>query len=117
MALYPVGLAGESFANADGSSRQAEIARCIVGERVSLVREPDNPYDPNAILACSARGIGLGYVSRDKAMWMAEILDRDAHLQAVIFRAGHDDRGNWGVVLSVSTSKEEDPRNLQDEMP
>jgi hypothetical protein len=49
MGLYPVPVAGESFGNPDGSSRQAEIAQLKSGEPVNLIREPDNPHDPNAI--------------------------------------------------------------------
>lgn len=104
MSHYPIGVAGESFANDDGTDRQAEIGRCRVLERVKLVREPSNPYDSNCIRVVSARGVQIGNISRQAAEWMAERLDRGGHLLARI----HAIRGEkmLGVVLLVTTEAE-----------
>jgi hypothetical protein len=72
---YSIGLAGESFRNKDGTSRQSEIKKCHAGERVTLVRDRDNKYDSNAILCVSSRGIGLGMVKGDHTTWLAPKVD------------------------------------------
>ena len=58
---------GEGFVNADGTSRQAEITSCRIGEPVELVREPTNPRDPMAVGLFSVCGVQLGYLSREHA--------------------------------------------------
>jgi len=94
-------VAGESFANADGSSRQAEIARCQVGEAVTLEREPDNPHDENCVQVFSARGVQIGNLAREAA-WIAQRLDLDQDVETRIARI-LGDRGRLGVVLQVKT--------------
>ncbi len=81
---YTLGLAGESFKNADGSSRQAEIKRCRVGEPVLLTRDPPNSHDGNAIACASIRSIGIGMIASDNAQWLAGIMDKGHDVQATI---------------------------------
>lgn len=101
MGQYPIGVAGESFTNDDGSSRQAEIRRCRAGERVDLVREPDNPHDPLAVRVVSERGVQIGYLPTS-ASWIAERLDKARTVEAAI-KDVTGSRGKNGVVLWVST--------------
>src|SRR6185369_15492264 len=61
---------GEAQANADGSSRQAIIAKLKVGDAVHLVRERDNEFDANAVRV-ESRGGTIGYIARDEAEDMA----------------------------------------------
>lgn len=68
-------VAGESHHNADGTSRQAIIPRCRVGELLRLEHEPDNPYDINAIRVLRQTGEQIGYLPRDFA---AEVVSRSA---------------------------------------
>jgi len=49
------------------------------GDQVWLEREPDNPYDPNAILIEDDTGDELGYVPREYAADFAPLLDAGAH--------------------------------------
>lgn len=67
---------GERYANPDGSSRQDELARCRPGERLQLVREPTNPYDPSAVAIVSCRGVQVGYLSADHAGWIGGKMDK-----------------------------------------
>lgn len=55
-------IAGVSHKNADGSSRQAIIRQCSVGESLELRREPDNPHDPFAVAVFRSTGQQLGYL-------------------------------------------------------
>ena len=59
-----------------------------VGDRLELVREPDNPHDPNAI-AVAWRGHMLGYVPRRENGTLDWGLDRGERLQARISRLAH----------------------------
>jgi hypothetical protein len=54
-----------------------------VGDRLQLVREPDNPYDANAVRV-EWRGVVLGYVPRRDNTAVARQLDRGAALEARI---------------------------------
>jgi len=56
-----------------------------VGDHLELAREPDNPYDPNAV-SVSWRGRKLGYVPRHENAALAWGLDRGASLVARISR-------------------------------
>jgi hypothetical protein len=56
-----------------------------VGDALELAREPDNPYDPNAV-AVSWRGRKLGYVPRRANAALAWGLDRGEELRARISR-------------------------------
>ena len=50
-------------------------ARAQVGEPVTLIREPDNPHDRNAIRVDNPAGETLGHIPRRTAHWMAPLLD------------------------------------------
>lgn len=56
-----------------------------VGDALELAREPDNPYDANAV-AVSWRGQKLGYVPRRANAALAWGLDRGEELRARISR-------------------------------
>jgi len=51
------------------------------GDRLELVREPDNPYDANAV-RIEWRGRKLGYLPRHDNTAVARQLDRGAALEA-----------------------------------
>jgi HIRAN domain len=55
-------IAGVTHDNADGTSRQAIISRCNVGERLVLQPEPDNSFDPNAVKVLRTNGEQLGFL-------------------------------------------------------
>lgn len=77
---------GERYDNEDGTSRQAELARCEPGDLIELVREPDHPHDPRAVAVFSARGIRVGYLSRDRAVWIGSKIDRGYDVRAIVER-------------------------------
>ncbi len=55
--------------------------RMTVGDRLQLVREPDNPYDANAVRV-EWHGVKLGYVPRRDNAAVARQMDRGAVLEA-----------------------------------
>lgn len=100
---------GEWFDNEDGTSRQAELAECRPGEQVELVREPDNPHDPAAVAIFSRRGICIGYLRRDRAVWIGSKIDRGYPVHAIIERVkgSHLAGAVLGVVLRVNMEGDE----------
>lgn len=99
--IFPI--VGESFDNADGSSRQDELFRCMPGEPVTLMREPENPHDRNAILVVSCRGIGIGHIDRATAVLLAPHLDRGREYRAHIheLRGGMVDYESYGAIICI----------------
>jgi len=45
-------------------------------ELVSLVREPHNGYDPNAVKVNNVNGVQVGHIKRELAKSLATIIDR-----------------------------------------
>jgi hypothetical protein len=107
MTAYPIGIVGESFANEDGSSRQAEIKRCSAGEPVSLERDPQNRYDAKCIKVVSVRGRQIGNMSRNDA-WIADRIHCETFVDARILGIRKNANGMHGVVLCVRTAKDDE---------
>jgi hypothetical protein len=64
-----------------------------VGETLTLVREPCNPYDAKAVRV-EWLGHKLGYVPRMENHAVAQLLDRGAKLSARIVEL-KDERDSW----------------------
>jgi hypothetical protein len=98
--VFICAVVGESFPNDDGSSRQEIIQRCLEGEWLLLVPEPNNPFDPNAIAVRRASNREqIGYLKRDVAASLTEDLENQFAATAII----HAIRGGGpGMLLGVS---------------
>jgi HIRAN domain len=96
--------AGVTKKNIDGTSRQAIIADCRVGESLLLVREPNNPKDPNAIKLCRLLGDQIGYISSEIAVRMADDMDRGKKFSAKIsdITGGVKGKRTRGVNIEIS---------------
>ena len=97
------------YDNDDGSSRQLELAECLPGDRIELVRQPDNPHDHLAVAIFTASGTCVGYLSRDRAAWMASKIDRGMPINAIVERVKgiHLEGATLGLVLRVNMDGEE----------
>jgi hypothetical protein len=74
-----------------------EVLRSLKpGDRLELVREPDNPYDANAVRV-EWRGVKLGYVPRRDNAAVARQMDRGAAIEARL--AGMRENRNRSVRL------------------
>lgn len=95
---------GEQFENEDGTSRQAELALCCPGEEVRLVREPNNPHDAMAVAVFSCRGVKVGYLKRDRAVWIGSKIDRGYDVRAIVERVkgAHLPNAQLGLVMRVN---------------
>ncbi|WP_291766152.1 superinfection immunity protein [Maricaulis sp.] len=94
-----VDIVGESFNNEDGTSRQAIIQSLQIGERVTLIPEPKNPYDSAAIAVHATQGV-IGYLSRDDDDLREAA--RSGKIQKVeVDAVGPSQTGHLGVRLRV----------------
>lgn len=69
-------------------------------EALTLEREADNPYDPNAV-ALRWRGRKLGYLPRGENLVAARLLDRQRHLCARIERVDPNAERNARIGVEV----------------
>lgn len=101
---FPSKLKGVSQTNADGRMRQQIIKeKCRPGTALELRREPDNPYDPDAI-AVYCGGEQVGYVTAELADTFAEDLDAGAiKMEAVVSEVtgGTPEKPSVGVNIYV----------------
>lgn len=106
---WEVAVAGESHTNPDGTSRRSIIAKLAAGGVVTLEREPDNKFDPNAVRVCSRFGV-IGYVGRDNAPDIAEWIDRGetvtAYICGIAGGCPEDGKPDYGVWLRVVSAEQ-----------
>ncbi|CAB1370255.1 HIRAN domain-containing protein [Denitratisoma oestradiolicum] len=67
------------------------------GDRLDLIREPDNPHDPRAVRV-EWRGDKLGYLPRKENQAVAAEMDRGGQVEARIARL-RQHRNPWQRVL------------------
>lgn len=62
-----------------------KLASMIDGEALRLVRQPENPYDKNAVAVYDG-GVHLGYVPAVDAVTIAKAMDQGLKVSAVVNR-------------------------------
>ena len=62
------------------------VVRPFAGDRLSLIRRPENQYDGNAIEVWWRNGLHLGHVPRGCAEWLAPELDAGRAIRAYVLR-------------------------------
>lgn len=91
-------VAGVTFDN-----RQRLIRRMSVGEQVSLVRDPTNPYDKNAIMVINSNGDQIGFISKELSSTMAINMDSGIVFSATVCNiTGMNPGENIGVNLRIT---------------
>jgi DNA polymerase III epsilon subunit-like protein len=99
-------LVGESF-----EDRQENIRKYArEGDEISLRREPENPYDKNAIAVEIQTDDGpkqLGYLSRDDAQWLSMRIDAGYPATGDIFSiySKSDDEPVYGVSIVIEVER------------
>ncbi|EQB09681.1 hypothetical protein L284_18930 [Novosphingobium lindaniclasticum LE124] len=86
---------GAAHPNADGSNRQFEILLCHPGEPVTLVPEPTNVHDRNAVAVFSCREVQIGYISAERARQFSPQLGGE------MIRAVFQRRANFGAWIRI----------------
>ncbi len=75
-----------------------------VGDRLDLIREPSNPFDPRAV-RLEWRGVQIGYAPRLDNVDLARLLDRGEALEARILHL-EVSRNPWRRILFEVVSTE-----------
>ena len=88
---------GPTKKNPDGTKRENIIKKCESGEEVMLVREPDNPYDKNAIAVLRESGEQIGYISRKYNERLAKHLDNGEPYYAFVEKIVKESFGLLGL--------------------
>ena len=96
-------IVGTTFAN-----RQTVVVQLVVGEEVYLVREPDNPFDGNAVKVCRGNDQQIGYLDRYLAATISPQLDQCGEpVKAVVsaLTGGFYPGSNIGVLVQFVLPK------------
>nr|WP_269438296.1 single-stranded-DNA-specific exonuclease RecJ [Phosphitispora fastidiosa] len=104
-------IAGVTFGN-----RQEVAAHLVEGQRLYLVREPDNPHDANAIRVETVSGVQAGYLNARLARHFAPLLDRGERYDIYVSQVtGGEDR-NYGVNIIIQKTREEAREQLTEKL-
>jgi len=77
-------IAGTSQSNADGTSRQAALQKCKVGQLLVPVRERNNPHDLYAVRLYLDSGEQVGYVTANASGDVGTLIDRELKVEVII---------------------------------
>jgi hypothetical protein len=86
MRAQSLAIVGIDFPNTKGPGRRFELEICRPGEPVDLIPEPKNPFDEHAIAVFSCRGIQVGYLKSERAVFIGTLW-RQGHTTRAIFQA------------------------------
>lgn len=101
---------GVEYPNRDKakSNRRFEVALCKPGDPVTLVLEPKNPADPNAVAVFSDRGTQLGYVTAERCGRIGALIREGREVDAVFQQAAP-----YGCIIRVAFDGEAPHVSLQ----
>lgn len=107
-------VAGVTANNSDGRSRQNYIrAFCKPGMAVTLVREPNNAYDKNAVavwikirsLIFFTANVQIGYLKAEVAEEIARYIDKGDHVSCQITEVTGGGRGKSSLGVNILITK------------
>ncbi|KAM7403382.1 hypothetical protein PAMA_004028 [Pampus argenteus] len=112
--------------DADGSVLFGQLKGTVVGlryytgvvnrgEMVGLVREPQNPYDRNAVMVANTYGSQVGHIKRELAAAMAYVMDNNLAKVEGVVHSGTNNSFNMPVMLSF-WGKEENKKAVIERM-
>ncbi len=93
MRQVSLAIVGIDYLNKRGPGRRFDLEICVPREPVELRPEPKNPYDEHAIAVFSCRGVQLGYLKSERAVWIGT-LARQGHEIRAIFQ-GMTSTAGW----------------------
>lgn len=93
--FVPIHVAGVSY-------RQDAVSRCFEEQSITLVRDPNNPHDKNAVMVF-AEGEHVGFIPRDMNEGFAEYIDSGRYLDAEIHKiiGGTSDKPTTGIIIAL----------------
>jgi hypothetical protein len=96
-------VAGVSYCNNDGTSRQTIVRRCREGESLLLQREPNNPFDANAVRVLRQSGEQVGYLpAHVVGTGIASDLDEGRTFRVVVDAITGRDKETLGINITIT---------------
>jgi len=76
------------------------------GMKLNLIREPENPHDPNAVLVQTPEGDKLGYVNtkNDLAFRISKALQETTVNCEILEVTGGEEDKNYGVNIQIQVT-------------
>lgn len=117
MKTFKTKVAGVTYPNADGTSRQDIIARCSRSTPVRLEPEPDNPYDEHAIAVKVATEPGkvehCGYIPRNLAAIIEPHLQGESLMAKILevvggFEFDNGETASLGLLIQIEVPDPDD---------
>jgi hypothetical protein len=93
-------VAGITWNNPDGSSRQVIASRLATYDELDLVPQPDNPFDPNAIAVMAPDGQQVGFLDSRLAGEISRRMKRGGGAKCFV-RAVRESYGCAGVAFGL----------------
>lgn len=104
----------EIFTKAVGvtfDERQKHVKNCTVGQRLSLVREKDNEFDPNAIAIYSGNN-QIGYVAKEIAAQLATKMDNGTEYECRVLKVtGGDGDKAFGLNIKIVETQDNEKKS------
>lgn len=100
-------VAGVTFEN-----RQEIVFRLNEGEKLLLLREPENSFDSNAIKVVNGKEKQIGYLNAKLAKHFAPLLDRGELYNAYVSQVTGGSGKNYGVNIVIQKSLKEGREEL-----
>lgn len=99
--VYHLKPSGVTFQNPDGTSRQEIIKSLHIGDGLTLIREPENQYDKNAVAVYAGPRM-VGYIGKESAPGIARKMDAGIHHNAIVLKkiGGEGDQSS-NIVMRV----------------
>lgn len=96
-------VAGVTFENRQSTIRRLyRFGELDEGTELILKREPDNPFDRNAVAVLTQEGESLGYLSKDLAEQLSGNMDRGKIYKAYVSAiTGGDADNNYGINIQI----------------
>jgi hypothetical protein len=88
------------------NNRQNTVSKLIPNQNLTLIREPENKYDKNAIAVYSEYG-QVGYIAKEINEDLAASIDNGENYKCIVIKVTGSSRTNYGVVIRVEKKQEE----------
>lgn len=98
-------VAGVTKDNPDGRNRQDILKTCKTREKLTFVREPNNPYSKNAVAIYRGADM-LGYVNEDFAATIAPMIDSGAVVSGNITNITGGGKVSYGCNYHIKITKQ-----------
>lgn len=93
-------IAGVTFEN-----RQNYVKKLRVGEKVKLIREPNNKYDKNAVAVYNLNNNQLGYIPKELAKSISDKMSAEEIPNAIVKYIAGGNGLNYGATLEITFTK------------